>query len=196
MNRPRLVSIACLALLAAPWTARAEPSTAHAGHAHDSAPAPASPAPDAKTHGPSHGHAHGDAAALVQRLELDQGRRWPTDAPLRAGMASIRADFDAAHPAIHAGEQSDEQYAALAARIEQAVNGIVAQCKLAPAADAQLHYVVGDMLQGAGWMRGDDPARSRHDGASRVHGALRAYAKFFDDPTWVAESGPHHCEHH
>jgi len=33
-------------------------------------------------------------------------------------------------------------------------------------------------------MRGADPQRSRHDGAARVHGALRAYPQFFDDPDW------------
>jgi hypothetical protein len=33
-------------------------------------------------------------------------------------------------------------------------------------------------------MRGQDPQRSRHDGAALVHGALRAYGQFFDDPGW------------
>jgi hypothetical protein len=54
-------------------------------------------------------------------------------------------------------------------------------------ADAQLHVVVGDLLQGVGLMRGGDPARSRHDGATLVHGALRAYPKFFDDPRFAAD---------
>jgi hypothetical protein len=134
------------------------------------------------------GHAmHGGGGALVQNLQLDQGRRWPTDASLRSGMASIRAAFDADHPAIHAGKETDDAYAALATRIEQEVNTIVANCRLAPDADAQLHYIVGDLLQGVGLMRGSDPARTRHDGAALVHGALNAYGKYFDDPQW---SGP------
>jgi hypothetical protein len=130
---------------------------------------------------------HGASGALVQNLQLDQGRKWPTDASLRSGMAGIRAAFDADHGAIHAGTESDAAYAALAGRIEKEVDQIVANCKLPPAADAQLHFIVGDLLQGVGLMRGGDPAKSRHDGAALVHGALIAYGRFFDDPQWAKE---------
>lgn len=142
---------------------------------------PANAAPPA---GQEHEHAHDTGTALVSKLELDQGKPWPTDAALRRGMAAIRDAFDADHARVHAGEQTDAQYDALAGRIETQVNGIVAACKLPPAADTQLHYVVGDLLQGVALMRGQDPARSRHDGAARVHGALLAYPKYFDDPAW------------
>jgi len=140
-----------------------------------------------------HEHAGGASAPLVAKLELRAGKPWPTDASLRSGMAAIRAAFDADHPAIHAGRESDAQYEALAGRIEREVNSIVANCKLPPDADAQLHYVVGDLLQGVALMKGSDPEKSRHDGAARVHGALRAYGKYFDDPGWPkAEAGPSH----
>jgi hypothetical protein len=52
--------------------------------------------------------------------------------------------------------------------------------------------VIADLSQGALLMRGQDPARSRHDGAALVHGALIAYGKYFDDPDWVAESAMMH----
>jgi hypothetical protein len=97
-------------------------------------------------------------------------------------MSAIHEAFEADHPAIHGGTESDAQYAALAARIQSQVDTIVANCKLPPAADAQLHLVIADLLSGASLMRGEDPGRSRHDGAARVHGALRAYAKYFEDP--------------
>ena len=107
-------------------------------------------------------------------------------------MAAIRKAFDADHPAIHEGRESDAQYAALAGRIEHEVNSIVANCKLPPAADAQLHLVVGDLLQGVALMRGSDPQKSRHDGAARIHGALAAYGKYFDDSSWPAsDAAPH-----
>jgi hypothetical protein len=148
---------------------------------------------------PAHEHEHGQAlageSALVAKLELDAGKRWPTDASLRSGMAAIRAAFDADHPAIHAGQQSDAQYEALAGRVEREVNSIVANCKLPPAADAQLHYVVGDLLQAVALMRGADPDKSRHDGAARVHGALRAYGKYFDDPSWTTGASEHSHDH-
>jgi len=95
-----------------------------------------------------------------------------------------QAAFDADHPAIHAGKETDAQYAALAGKIEAQVQGIVANCKLAPAADANLHYVIADLLQGVSLMRGEDAKRSRHDGAALVHGALLSYPKYFDDPGW------------
>ena len=154
-------------------------------------PLPASAADAARAEPASPGrqvehHAHGDgSSALVSRLELAKGgQRWPTDATLRAGMADIRAAFEADHPAIHAGRQTDAQYDALASRIEAEVNAIVAQCKLPAEADAQLHYVVGDLLQAVNLLRGADSSRSRHDGAHLVHGALNAYGKYFDDPAW------------
>jgi hypothetical protein len=133
-----------------------------------------------------HGHAAA-GAALVAHMQLNDSQRWPTDASLRAGMLEIRSQFDAHHPRIHAGTQSEAQYDALAASVEMAVNRIVEQCKLPAAADAQLHYVVGDLLQGVTLMRGSDPAHSRHDGAALVHGALNAYGKFFDDPSWTVQ---------
>lgn len=135
-------------------------------------------------HDHEHGHAHDTATAAIVNLKLDGGEKWPTDAALRKGMAEIHAAFESDHPAIHAGKQADAQYEALAARIESHVNTIVANCKLPPAADANLHYVIADLLQGVGLMRGQDPQRSRHDGAALVHGALRAYGQFFDDPHW------------
>jgi len=131
-----------------------------------------------------HAHQHDSAAAAVEQLQLDGERKWPTDAPLRAGMATIHAAFEADHPAIHAGQQTDAQYEALAGRIETQVNSIVANCKLPPAADANLHFVIADLLQGVSLMRGQDAQRKRHDGAALVHGALDAYGKYFDDPAF------------
>jgi hypothetical protein len=142
-------------------------------------------APSGHEH-PDQGHA-ATGAALVTQMQLNDGQRWPTDASLRAGMLEIRTLFDAHHPRIHAGTQSEAQYDELAASVEKTVNRIVEQCKLPAAADAQLHYVVGDLLRGVALMRGSDPAHSRHDGAALVHGALNAYGKFFDDPSWTVQ---------
>jgi hypothetical protein len=126
-------------------------------------------------------HQHEHTGAAVANLQLDAGHKWATDASLRSGMAEIRAAFDADHPAIHEGKETDAQYEALAARVESQVNDIVKNCKLPPAADANLHYVIADLLQGVKLMRGKDAARTRHEGAALVHGALIAYGKYFED---------------
>ena len=133
-------------------------------------------------------HEHQHAGAAVANLELDAGHKWATDAALRSGMAAIRSAFDADHPAIHQGKETDAEYEALAARIESQVNDIVKNCKLPASADANLHYVIADLLQGVSLMRGKDPARTRHDGAALVHGALIAYGKYFDDPAWQPDA--------
>jgi len=133
---------------------------------------------------------HGSGGAVAQ-LQLKDGQKWQTDASLRSGMASIRAAFDADHPAIHAGKQTEAQYATLASQIDQQVKSIVANCRLPADADANLHFVVADLLQGVSLMRGEDPQRSRHDGAALVHGALSAYGKYFDDPSWQPDAPMH-----
>lgn len=133
----------------------------------------------------AHEHEHTGAGAAAAQLQLDQGRKWPTDPALRSGMASIRVAFDSHHASIHAGKETDAQYDALAAGVEEAVSTIVANCRLPPAADANLHLVIADLMQGADLMRGKDPQRSRHDGAARVHGALIAYGQYFEDPGWT-----------
>ena len=141
---------------------------------------------------PAHEHAHEAGAPAVANVKLDGDRKWATDASLRSGMAAIRTLFDADHPAIHAGKQTDAQYESLAGRIESEVNSIVANCHLPPEADANLHYLIADLAQGVALMRGSDTARTRHDGAALVHGALNAYGRYFDDPEWTAESHSGH----
>ena len=127
-------------------------------------------------------HAH-DVAGIAQ-LQFDDDRKWPTDASLRSGMASIRSAFEADHAAIHAGRETPAQFETLAGRIEPQIQMILQQCKLPPAADANLHFVIADLMRGVSQMRGQDPAITRHDGAALVHGALEAYGKYFDDPQW------------
>ena len=80
------------------------------------------------------------------------------------------------------------KYAALATRIDQQVKSIVANCRLPADADANLHFIVADLLQGVSLMRGEDTTRSRHDGAALIHGALQAYGQYFDDPAWKPDA--------
>lgn len=127
-------------------------------------------------------HMHHGTGGAVQQITLDDGRKWPTEESLRKGMAAIGAAFDEHHARIHAGTETTAQYAALAATIETEVKGIVANCHLPERADANLHFVIADLLQGAQWMRGAVEGHSPHDGAALVHGALLAYGRNFDDP--------------
>lgn len=129
-----------------------------------------------------HQHDHGAAPA---ELTLNAGQRWATDAPLRSGMEHIRNALAAALPDIHKNTLSDTQYAALANTVSGEVTGIVAHCKLEPQADAQLHLIIADMLQGVEAMAGKIPQSTRQHGAVQVVGALEKYPEFFDHPHWT-----------
>lgn len=126
-------------------------------------------------------HDHGDAPAA---LSLDAGKKWPTDAPLRKGMANIRAAMDASLPAIHAGSFGAAKYGALAGKIDGEVAAMVSNCKLEPKADAQLHIIIAQLLDGAEAMKGKTRSAKRIDGTIKALGALENYGNFFDDPVW------------
>lgn len=139
----------------------------------------AGPASAADAH--PHGHEHGQAAAPAT-LQLDAGRKWQTDAPLRKEMGNVRQAMAGSLHAIHEKKMSARAYERLAKKVEASVGEIVANCKLPPAADAQLHLVVADMLAGAEQMAGKAGSARRIDGAIRVVGALDSYGRYFDDP--------------
>jgi len=130
-----------------------------------------------------HRHDHGHGAAPV-KLELDNGRKWETDAPLRQGMENIRNSLDAVHHEIHDNKLSAARYAELAKKVGGEVNGIVASCKLDPKADAQLHLVIADILAGVEAMEGKSHRMKRRAGALKVGVALEKYARHFDHPGW------------
>ena len=117
-------------------------------------------------------HEHDHGAAEV-KLVLDQGKKWPTDAPLRQGMENIRA-------ALGAGMK----YQALANKVNAEVAGIVQNCKLEPQADAQLHIVIAELMAGAEAMEGKVQGETRRDGAEKVARALNAYGAHFDHAGW------------
>jgi hypothetical protein len=134
---------------------------------------------EAPTH--SHGHGHGEGEQSVQSLTLNDGKPWETDASLRAGMTTIRDQMQAAVKPIHAGTYSADDYKALADRVQTEVTTIMSKCKLPPAADAQLHIVLTQIVAGADLMKKDG---DRKAGASKIIQALQSYGKYFDHPDW------------
>lgn len=127
----------------------------------------------------NHGHeAHGAT------LQLNAGKKWETDAALRKAMGEIRQSMASSLHAIHENKLSARAYEGLAKKVEGNVGAIVANCKLPPEADAQLHLVVADLLAGAEQMAGKAKQAKRMDGAVKVIGALDNYGKYFDDPSF------------
>jgi hypothetical protein len=118
----------------------------------------------------AHDHDHAAGGAT---LVLNQGKKWPTDAPLRQGMENIRAALG-----------SGMKYRALANKVNAEVAGIVQNCKLEPEADAQLHLVIADILAGVEAMEGKVAGETRRAGAEKVAKALNAYGEHFDHAGW------------
>lgn len=127
-------------------------------------------------------HDHGHAAAETTKLELNAGKKWETDAALRKAMESIRQTMAASLHDIHENRVSAAAYGKLAHKVEGEVGQIVANCKLEPKADAQLHLIVAELLDGAEQMAGKPKQAKRMNGAVKVIGALEKYSTYFDDP--------------
>ena len=126
-------------------------------------------------------HEHGHAAAPA-KLALDHGKKWSTDAPLRDGMAKIRALVEPKIDAAHAGRITPAQYKEIASGVETEIASIVANCKLPPEADAMLHLVIADLMHGANVMAGKEPKAKPLQGFGVTVTALNNYGRYFDHP--------------
>lgn len=142
----------------APAHAGQAPSAAHADAGHD-----------------AHAAAPTHAAALPP-----EGQRWATDAPLRAGMASIRQTVGALEHGVH-GHLDAAQQKEVAAQVDAAVADMIANCKLVPEADASLHGLLATFIAGAAAAR---EGRFGQSELEAMQGALVLYPQRFDDETW------------
>jgi hypothetical protein len=134
-------------------------------------------------------HEHGGHGAAT--LKLDNGQKWKTDAPLRKGMANIKAAVQPHLHAIHENTLKAATYQALAKLTGTQIAFIVKNCKLAPEADAQLHLVIAELGAAAEAMAGKDKAQSRQQGALQLVHALETYGEFFDHPGWTGSAAKH-----
>ena len=133
-------------------------------------------------------HHHGHEAGMPQKLQLNAGKKWATDASLRQAMSGINQAMAKALPLIHRQQFSDAQYRALAEYIDRQIAFAVENCKLEARADAMLHLIIADLQGGAEAMSGK-AAVDRHDGAVQVLQALKAYGQYFQHPGWRLAKG-------
>lgn len=113
-------------------------------------------------------HDHDHAAAAPAKLELNHGKKWPTDATLRQGMSRIRDAVGADAPAEK-----------LAGQVNAQIAFMVQNCKLDQETDAMLHLVLADLIAGAEMLQGK-PAQ----GMARLNQGLTAYGTYFEHPGW------------
>ncbi len=127
----------------------------------------------------SGGHGHGQHG--TSGLVLNNGKRWATDAPLRMGLERIR---DAVAPLAAASTEralSKDEATALSGTITEQVQFLVENCKLSPKADAALHVLLNELLEGADALTADPSSTS---GLERVMKALDLYPKYFNHEGW------------
>ena len=129
---------------------------------------------------------HLEHTATIAALQLNAGKQWTTDTHLRNGMSRIRDAVFAELDAIHLRTMDAGRYEALARRIDGQIAYIIENCRLSPQADAQLHLVLTQIMQGSVAMQGRDPNYARRSGLEGVVSALEAYSRHFDHPGWKA----------
>ncbi|UCU97275.1 hypothetical protein [Acidovorax radicis] len=129
-------------------------------------------------------HDHGHGAAATHDIELNAGKKWNIDAPLRQGMGAIHKAVRQTLPLAHAGKAQAADYDAFGAEISKQVAYIVENCKLEPKADAQLHTVIGEILQGVEAAQGQEGDTARAAGVVKVAQALNTYGSHFNHSGW------------
>ncbi|CAN5492256.1 hypothetical protein BH10BDE1_BH10BDE1_23280 [soil metagenome] len=131
----------------------------------------------------SHSH-HSAGAGEPMKLELDHGKKWDTDKPLRDGMKRIQGLMEADIRSIHESKLTDAAYSVLSQKVTLELNQIFKNCKLKPEADAALHVILAQIIAGTTQMKSEKQGSGKRAGAVKVIGALDQYAKFFDHPGW------------
>jgi len=135
----------------------------------------------------SHGHEHAhDHEASV--LSLNDGQRWETDKSLRLGMQRTRDAVALQLPVGSPPALPPAQAKALADTVQKNVTYLIQNCRLAPAADANLHVIINDLMAGAALLTIDGPSG---EGLVRLRHALEAYPRYFNHPNWSPLPDPH-----
>ena len=137
----------------------------------------------------SDAHDHGKSAP--HKLELNAGKKWGTDEALRKAMSGIQASVTQTLPAAHAGKATADDYEAFGKNVTEQVTYMVENCKLDPKADAQLHIIVADIMNGVEAAQGKHGEKKRAAGVVKVAQAANAYGKHFDHAGWQAIKMPH-----
>jgi hypothetical protein len=127
-------------------------------------------------------HDHGPAA--TSGLQLNKGKKWATDEALRQRMGRIQTAVATRLSAAHAGNLTGAQYGEVAKEATAQVAYIVQNCKLEPAADAVLHVIIADILEGADAMQGKVKGSAPRAGFVKVVQALDNYSTYFEHPGW------------
>ncbi|GAA6171340.1 hypothetical protein NBRC116592_10100 [Colwellia sp. KU-HH00111] len=115
------------------------------------------------------------------QLVLNQGEKWAIDDSLHIGMSNIKQAISTNLDDIHHERFTTQQYADLAVTLDKHLAFLFANCKLTPLADAQLHSLLANIMQGVDKIKNAD---NKKQGAIIIIQSLKAYPVYFNDPNW------------
>lgn len=130
----------------------------------------------------SHDHHHEENAKSA--LKLNNGKKWKTDAPLKAAMTEIKSLIEKNIGKIHEEKMKDEEFVALSDAIKVQLDSIFKNCKLPPKTDQMVHVVLLKIIEGNNEMKEKASAKDRHAGTVKIVEALSEYGKYFAHPGW------------
>lgn len=107
-------------------------------------------------------------------------QRWATDAPLRAGMRTLREATGTLHQ-YERGRRDATQRDNAVKQIDAAIKDMFANCKLKPEADAALHGLLAKFIVGANAARAGTFGKAE---LAPMQEALAQYPRLFDDAEW------------
>lgn len=127
-----------------------------------------------------HAQHENDVAVSASPQAPKPAQGWPTDAPLRAGMANIRTSVETLRH-LEMGHMSRQQALSEVAMIDLSIVRIIANCKLDPDADAVLHQVIAKLVHGSAGLKSDLKDKAA---MAELRAALLDYQRLFNDPGW------------
>ena len=119
---------------------------------------------------------HGDSSNVS---EVKPDKKFIADEALKERMNSILSAMQKLNKTGSASEQK-KKVVTTGGRVESVVQDIFKSCKLAPDADAAIHPILAEILEGAHLLKNG----IEKDGHERIHKALLKYGDNFEHSGW------------
>lgn len=119
------------------------------------------------------------------QIQLDHGKKWATDIALRKGMDEIRKIITPHFSEVQKNVVNSEVVASMANKIDSQIQFIFKNCKLPPKADAQLHILIMQMMDGVKKMKDLSKPSEQRAGVLKTVEAINSYGEHFDHPNWM-----------
>jgi len=129
-------------------------------------------------------HSHHDNLQKSE-LQLNHGKKWSTDLPLRQGMESINRIAKENSSEIHTGKFSNESYNKMGLAMKEQTDLIFKNCKLSPAADKELHKILIVILNSEKEFMDSAKTTNKQEAFDSLLKSLDLYDNYFQHSGWI-----------